>query len=147
MPPCSSLRASDADREQIAERLRCAAGEGRLLAEELEQRLGAALRARTYGELDRVVADLPRTRTGEQRGAAFPLAGAAAVLAVAVLVLAAIAAAVLLITAAAAWGAWMLLAWWALGPRRCRHGAVRCARRRRGHAVPGPSRAPLSPFR
>ncbi|MBV8429593.1 MAG: DUF1707 domain-containing protein [Solirubrobacterales bacterium] len=56
----SSLRASDADREYIAERLRHAAGEGRLLAEELEHRLEAAFGARTYGELNAVVADLPR---------------------------------------------------------------------------------------
>ncbi len=56
----SAFRASDADREQVAERLRQAAAEGRLLAEELEQRLATALRARTYGELHSVVADLPR---------------------------------------------------------------------------------------
>jgi uncharacterized protein DUF1707 len=57
----STLRASDADRDQIAERLRKAASEGRLLAEELEQRLDAAFSARTYGELDSLVADLPET--------------------------------------------------------------------------------------
>ena len=55
----SSLRASDADREAVTERLREAAGEGRLEPDELEERLHATLRARTYGELDRVVADLP----------------------------------------------------------------------------------------
>lgn len=53
------LRASDADREQIAERLRQAAAEGRLFADELEERLSAAFSARTYGELDAIVADLP----------------------------------------------------------------------------------------
>src|SRR5947207_15990040 len=56
----ASLRASDADREQIAERLRKAAAEGRLRTEELEHRLGAAFSARTYGELEPLVADLPR---------------------------------------------------------------------------------------
>jgi hypothetical protein len=56
----SSLRASDADREYIAERLRNAAAEGRILSEELEHRLGATFAARTYGELNAVVADLPR---------------------------------------------------------------------------------------
>ena len=55
----SSLRASDADREAVTERLRRAAGEGRLEPDELEERLHMALRARTYGELDRVLADLP----------------------------------------------------------------------------------------
>src|SRR5437763_11256818 len=55
----AALRASDADRERIAEQLRHATAEGRLLAEELEERLEATFGARTYGELDAVVADLP----------------------------------------------------------------------------------------
>ena len=58
----SALRASDADREYIAERLRDAAAEGRILAEELERRLEATFSARTYGELNAVVSDLPRER-------------------------------------------------------------------------------------
>lgn len=56
----SALRASDADRESVAERLRDAAAEGRLEAAELEHRLEVALSARTYGELSAVIADLPR---------------------------------------------------------------------------------------
>jgi hypothetical protein len=56
------LRASDADRDHVAERLRDAAAEGRLSAGELEQRLAAALSARTYGQLDATVADLPPER-------------------------------------------------------------------------------------
>lgn len=56
------MRASDNDREAVAERLRAAAAEGRIVAEELEERLSLALRARTYGELDALVADLPRPR-------------------------------------------------------------------------------------
>ena len=55
----ATLRASDADREQVAELLRHATGEGRLLVDELEHRLGAALSAKTYAELDAVIADLP----------------------------------------------------------------------------------------
>jgi hypothetical protein len=43
----------------VAERLRAATAEGRLLAEELEQRLEVAFHARTYGELDALVVDLP----------------------------------------------------------------------------------------
>ncbi|MGO9902359.1 MAG: DUF1707 domain-containing protein [Solirubrobacteraceae bacterium] len=54
-----SLRASDSDREDVAERLRAATAEGRLLARELEQRLEVAFHARTYGELDALVVDLP----------------------------------------------------------------------------------------
>ena len=53
------LRASDADRERAAERLRAATAEGRLSAEELEERLERALAARTEGELAALVADLP----------------------------------------------------------------------------------------
>jgi hypothetical protein len=53
------MRASDADREQIVDRLRGAAAEGRIASHELEHRVGAALGAATYGELDATVADLP----------------------------------------------------------------------------------------
>lgn len=53
------MRAADADRDRIVERLRSAAAEGRLSADELEGRLETALAAATYVELDRVVADLP----------------------------------------------------------------------------------------
>ena len=55
----SSLRASDADRDAVAERLRHAAVEGRLEPHELEERLHTALRARTYGQLHGLLADLP----------------------------------------------------------------------------------------
>jgi hypothetical protein len=60
--PRTGLRASDNDREAIAEHLRHAAAEGRLRVEELEQRLAAAWSAMTYGELDVTVSDLPRPR-------------------------------------------------------------------------------------
>ncbi|AOP45665.1 DUF1707 SHOCT-like domain-containing protein [Streptomyces lydicus] len=53
------LRASDADRERVAEILRDALAEGRLVMEEFEERLDAAYRARTYGELEPLTADLP----------------------------------------------------------------------------------------
>jgi hypothetical protein len=64
-----SLRASDADRESVVERLRSAAAEGRLAAHELEHRVGAALGARTYGELDATVADLPSASLQRRTGA------------------------------------------------------------------------------
>ena len=51
-------RAGDADREAVADRLRIAAGEGRIDLGELEERLDRAYAARTYGELDALVADL-----------------------------------------------------------------------------------------
>ena len=53
------LRASYEDRDKVAEQLRVAAGDGRLTADELDQRLEAALTARTYGELAALTADLP----------------------------------------------------------------------------------------
>ena len=55
----SGVLASDGDREQVAERLRAASAEGRLTAEELEERLERAFSARTAGELEPLVADLP----------------------------------------------------------------------------------------
>ena len=55
----SRLRVSDADRHQVAELLRVAAGEGRLDIEELEERLEAAYAAKTYGDLVPITADLP----------------------------------------------------------------------------------------
>jgi hypothetical protein len=56
------LLASDAEREEAVERLRQAAAEGRVTPDELEERLGGAFGARTRGELDGVVADLPAPR-------------------------------------------------------------------------------------
>ncbi|MEV0906057.1 DUF1707 SHOCT-like domain-containing protein [Streptomyces hokutonensis] len=53
------LRASDADRERVAEVLRDAVAEGRLDMEEFEERLEATYKARTYGELTPITADLP----------------------------------------------------------------------------------------
>ncbi len=55
----SELRASHQDRDRVVELLRVAAGDGRLTAEELDERLEAALSARTYGELAALTRDLP----------------------------------------------------------------------------------------
>jgi hypothetical protein len=60
----ATLRASDEDREGIIARLHAAATEGRIAAEELEERVSSALKARTYADLDRTVADLPSPRSG-----------------------------------------------------------------------------------
>ncbi|MCW2881624.1 MAG: hypothetical protein JWQ95_5724 [Sphaerisporangium sp.] len=59
MPERRDLRASHEDRDQVVEQLRVAAGDGRLTIEELGERLETALAARTYGELERVLLDLP----------------------------------------------------------------------------------------
>jgi DNA-binding PadR family transcriptional regulator len=53
------IRVSDRDRERATARLRDAFAEGRLTREELDERITAALSARTIGDLRRVTADLP----------------------------------------------------------------------------------------
>ena len=53
-------RAADVDREEVAERLRQAVAEGRLDLDEYDERRAQVYRARTYGELDRLVDDLPK---------------------------------------------------------------------------------------
>lgn len=53
------VRAGDRDRERVAEMLRVAVAEGRITLEELHERVDRAYTARTLGDLDEVVADLP----------------------------------------------------------------------------------------
>ncbi len=130
------VRAADADRERVVELLRAHAGEGRLAVEELSERLDEAYAARTLGELERPLRELPgafpagapasptRPRIPEALGRLVPLA----------LLLA-----VLLGGAAAGLGfPWPVLfaAPWALGVARGRPvGAVGCSKRthRRAH--------------
>ncbi|MDQ0831208.1 hypothetical protein QF032_003052 [Streptomyces achromogenes] len=59
VPDRSDLRASDADRERVAEVLRDAVAEGRLDMAEFEERLEQTYAARTYRELAPVTRDLP----------------------------------------------------------------------------------------
>lgn len=59
MPGDPRIRASDADRERTAALLREHHAEGRLNAEEFNDRLDKALAAKTIGELDALLADLP----------------------------------------------------------------------------------------
>ncbi|WP_344467597.1 DUF1707 SHOCT-like domain-containing protein [Kitasatospora kazusensis] len=58
----AEMRASDADRERIAELLRDAYAEGRLTVEEHSERIEAAYGARTLGELVPLTRDLPAHR-------------------------------------------------------------------------------------
>jgi hypothetical protein len=60
--PALELRASHGDRDEAVEILREAAGDGRLTAEELDERLEAALTARTIRDLAVLTADLPASR-------------------------------------------------------------------------------------
>jgi hypothetical protein len=130
----SNLRASDADREQIAERLRKAAAEGRLLAEELEQRIGATFAARTYGELDALVDDLPDDRLAAPRPrSVMRLSGPVAAVAITLAAVAVVAIAALVITGTVlAGGAWILFGVWFFG---CR--GSRCRSRYRQHPQAG----------
>ncbi|MDT8909564.1 DUF1707 domain-containing protein [Amycolatopsis sp. PS_44_ISF1] len=59
LPGPDQLRASDADREQIAQVLHHALAEGRITITELEERLTTVYAAKTVGELKPVTADLP----------------------------------------------------------------------------------------
>jgi Domain of unknown function (DUF1707)/Cell wall-active antibiotics response 4TMS YvqF len=58
------IRASDAERDATVERLSRAAGDGRLTLEEFSQRMDRATEAKTRGELDRLVTDLPAETAG-----------------------------------------------------------------------------------
>ncbi len=68
------------DRDRVVELLRIAAGDGRLTAEELDERLEAALTARTFSELAVLTTDLPAAPlpAGSAPAAGQALAGAAA---------------------------------------------------------------------
>jgi hypothetical protein len=54
------LRAADVDRAFVADLLKKAVDEGRLSLSEYDERLQRTYEARTYGELDQVIGDLPR---------------------------------------------------------------------------------------
>jgi DUF1707 SHOCT-like domain len=59
MPSDPKIRASDADRERTAALLREHLAAGRLTAEEFHERLDLAYEAKTLGQLDELMADLP----------------------------------------------------------------------------------------
>lgn len=149
------LRASDADREQVAERLRQATAEGRLVAEELEERLEAVFAARTYGELDAIVADLPgapvrrRERPANGRPAGWagsnlrlrPLPILAMFILAPVVLSLMLAAAVIVATVFTAWGVLLIVGYLAFGHPRRRYGC-QCARSLRAATRWQASRAP-----
>jgi DUF1707 SHOCT-like domain len=53
------IRVSDADRERVTARLRDHYAEGRLTDSELDERVSAALNAKTFGDLRQLMVDLP----------------------------------------------------------------------------------------
>ena len=67
LPP-TELRCSDADRDRIADMLRDALSEGRLTADEHAERVEGVLRAKTVGELDAFVRDLPAAHGSRPSG-------------------------------------------------------------------------------
>jgi hypothetical protein len=121
-----SLRASDADRDAVVDRLREAAGEGRLEPDELEQRVDGALRARTYGDLAELLADLPangrmslqRRRWRSNPAARSAVFGAGLLVAVIVAFVGVAVVAMLVLAAAAAWIALVLFWLVCCGSRR-----------------------------
>jgi hypothetical protein len=62
-----NIRAADADRERIAERLRKSHAEGRLDIDEFQERLERCYQAKTLGELGELVRDLPRQDEPSER--------------------------------------------------------------------------------
>lgn len=117
----ATLRAADADREHVAERLRQATAEGRLVPHELEERLEATFSARSYGELDVIVADLPHPPARRRRPVpqpwmvmAFAL-GMLVVIPIALVIVAAVLFVVLPVAATLAF--WLAVCWWFFGHR------------------------------
>ena len=73
------MRASDADRQQVVDRLQAAHEDGRLKIEEFTERMGLAYQAVTYGDLAKLAADLPAASPQpEPRPAPAPAASLAA---------------------------------------------------------------------
>ncbi|MYW93627.1 DUF1707 domain-containing protein [Amycolatopsis rubida] len=71
------LRASDGDRERVAETIQAAGSEGRLTLEEVEERLRAVYAVRYTDELGELTSDLPRPEPVRPRGGGWPLTRAA----------------------------------------------------------------------
>jgi DUF1707 SHOCT-like domain len=63
-----SLRVGDDDREQVASVLRDQHVAGRIDTDELQERLDRCYAAKTYGELDQLIADLPAQQTARRAG-------------------------------------------------------------------------------
>ena len=122
-----NMRVSQQERERVVDILRTHAGEGRLEVDELEQRVEAALAARTHGDLAQLTADLPKPRSRRTPGRrAMALASPVAAL------LPLVAGIAILVAAPAelAWVGWTALGWWCfagpgLGFAGCGHAKSR----------------------
>ena len=69
----NQLRASDADREQVAQVLGDAHADGRLTAEEYNERLDRLYQGKTHGDLERVRADLDQDSIARTRQHSYEL--------------------------------------------------------------------------
>ena len=67
-PRDRTLRVGDKERDAVTEILRQRHLEGRLDADEFQARLEGCLAAKTYAELDELIADLPREEAERGRG-------------------------------------------------------------------------------
>lgn len=67
-----AMRAGDGDRQATADRLQNALAEGRLDLDEYDERLQRAYAAKTYAELDALLADLPGAAPVHRSGVAVP---------------------------------------------------------------------------
>jgi hypothetical protein len=109
----AAMRASDADRDAVVSDLSEHFQAGRLTADELGERTGRALAARTWGDLGELVADLPDARPAAATSSSArlrPPSRRVAPPAIAALVGIGIAAVVLVNAANAGWGLiWLLL--------------------------------------
>ncbi|MEV7541737.1 DUF1707 domain-containing protein [Streptomyces sp. NPDC089915] len=76
-PAAGGLRASDADRDRIAQILSDALAEGRLTAEEHSERLDVLYAVKTVGELEVLVRDLPAGAAAHRAAAPAPASAAA----------------------------------------------------------------------
>ncbi len=75
-PAPTDLRASDADRDRVADILRDALAEGRLTADEHAERVEGVLAAKTVGELEVFVQDLPAAHPPRTTAPPRPAGGA-----------------------------------------------------------------------
>jgi hypothetical protein len=66
-PRDRQLRAGDSEREAVAEILRQQHLDGRLNGDEFQERLERCLTAKTYAELDELIADLPSQEAQQRR--------------------------------------------------------------------------------
>jgi hypothetical protein len=74
-PAPADLRVSDAERQAVADQLSKHFADGRLDQAEFDERLGQAMNAKTYRDLDGLLTDLPGTQTSG--GGGLPPAGGA----------------------------------------------------------------------